>query len=214
MAGSHRSRFGLFADLEFVALSGTAFARAQAYSTVLIALALYADLFGTTGTIEGLFGTAFAVVQLLIVVPLGRAIDVGNAKRYLLFGLLVNVGVFAGFIFVQNAVHVILIRVVQGVGASFLWITGASVIGEIAEEGSRGRWLGGYNQVGALSSFAGDLVGGVLLFVYGFTETYLVLAAVTTFAGFIVVASTGFAVTTMWAGGSGEGVATPSPGGD
>lgn len=187
MRGGIRGRLGLFGDPEFVALSGTAFARAQAYSTVLIALALYADQFGTTGTIEGLFGTAFAIVQLIIVIPLGRAIDTGNAKRFLLLGLLVNVGVFFGFIFVQTPAHVILVRVVQGIGASLLWITGMTVVGEIAEEGSRGRWIGVYNQVGALSSFAGDLVGGVLLFVYGFTETYLLLASVTIIAGVLVL---------------------------
>ena len=81
-------------DPEFVAMSGTAFARAQAYSTVAIALALYADIFNTTSTVEGLFGTAFAVVQLLIVLPLGRMIDTGNAKRWLLAGLGLNVLVF------------------------------------------------------------------------------------------------------------------------
>ena len=52
------ARFGnsirLLGDAEFASLAGTAFARSQAYSTVLIALALYADLFDTTGTIEGL----------------------------------------------------------------------------------------------------------------------------------------------------------------
>ncbi|MFB6152970.1 MAG: MFS transporter [Halodesulfurarchaeum sp.] len=186
MAISLPRRLGLFADPEFVALSGTAFARSQAYSTILIALALYADAFGTTGTIEGLFGTSFAIVQLLIVLPLGRAIDVGNAKRYLLAGLLINVGVFGGFILVQNPVHVILIRLVQGIGASLLWITGSTVVGQIADEGSRGRWLGVYNQVGAFSSFAGDLIGGFLLFAYGFTETYLVLSGVTILAAVLV----------------------------
>jgi len=187
VAGFAKRRLGLFADPEFVALSGTAFARAQAYSTILIALALYADVFGTTGTIEGLFGTAFAIVQLIIVLPLGRAIDTGNAKRFLLAGLAVNVLVFGGFIFVQDPVQVIVVRVFQGIGASLLWITGAAVIGEIADEGSMGHWLGVYNQVGALSSLMGDLVGGYLLYAYGFTETYVVLAGITTLAGVLVL---------------------------
>jgi hypothetical protein len=56
-------------DREFPALSGTAFARAPAYSTIAIALALYADLFNTSSTVEGPFGTAFALVQLLVVLP-------------------------------------------------------------------------------------------------------------------------------------------------
>jgi len=181
------SALSLFKNPEFVALSGTAFARSQAYSTLLIALALYADMFGTTGFVEGLFGTVFAAAQLLIVLPLGRKIDTGNAKRYLLAGLLINVGVFVGFVFVQNAVDVILVRILQGLGASILWITGSTVVGEISSDGERGRWLGTYNQVAAFSSMAGDLVGGYLLYTEGFTLTYAVLSLITVAATILVL---------------------------
>ncbi len=170
---------GLLLNREFAALAGTAFARSQAYSTILIALALYADLFQTTGFVEGLFGTAFALVQLVIVLPLGRRVDTGNAKRWLLVGFLINVVVFVGFIYVSSPVHVILVRMVQGLGASVLWITGATIVGEISPDDAQGLWLGSYNQVGAFSSMAGDLVGGYLLYAYGFTVPYLVLTAIT-----------------------------------
>ncbi|RDI70945.1 MFS transporter [Halopelagius longus] len=176
----------LFRDREFAALAGTAFARSQAYSTILIALALYAEQFGTTGFVEGLFGTAFAVVQLLIVLPLGRKVDTGNAKRYLLAGLALNVVVFFGFTLVQNSMHVVLVRMVQGLGASMLWITGSTVVGEISPDDASGRWLGGYNQVAAFSSLAGDVVGGYLLYAYDFALTYAVLSAVTVVAFLLV----------------------------
>jgi MFS family permease len=186
------SEFGnsirLLGNKEFAALAGTAFARSQAYSTILIALALYADLFGTTGFIEGLFGTAFAAIQLLIVLPLGRQIDIGNSKRWLLAGFLVNVVVFVGFSLVDNSVHVILVRMLQGLGASLLWITGSTVIGEISPDGQRGLWLGSYNQFGSFSSLAGDLIGGYLLYAYGFDETYLVLTIITLAAFTLVYA--------------------------
>ena len=185
-AESGGSTLALFRDREFVALAGTAFARSQAYSTILIALALYAEQFGTSGFVEGLFGTAFAVAQFLIVLPLGRRIDTGNSKRYLLAGLVINVGVFVGFMFVENAIHVILIRMVQGIGASLLWITGATVVGEISPDGSRGRWLGSYNQVAAFSSFAGDLLGGYLLYTYDSRLTFVVLSAITVGATLLV----------------------------
>ncbi|MFB6197439.1 MAG: MFS transporter, partial [Halobacteriaceae archaeon] len=120
-----------------------------------------------------------AIVQLLIVLPLGRAVDTGNAKRYLLLGLAVNVAVFLAFLLVSNPIHVILVRVIQGIGASILWITGSTVVGEISPDGSRGRWLGGYNQVAAFSSLAGDLVGGYLLYARGFAFTYVVLTGIT-----------------------------------
>ncbi len=178
----------LLKDREFAALAGTAFARSQAYSTILIALALYADLFETTGFVEGLFGTGFALVQLLIVLPLGRKVDTGNAKRYLLAGFLVNVVVFIGFLFVDSAVHVILIRMVQGLGASLLWITGSTVVGEISPDDQQGLWLGAYNQFASFSSLFGDLVGGYLLFAYGFTIPYLVLTVITLGAFVLVFA--------------------------
>lgn len=177
---------GLFRDREFAALAGTAFARSQAYSTLLIALALYAEQFDTTGSVEGLFGTAFAVVQLLIVLPLGRKVDTGNAKHWLLVGLAINVLVFFGFMFVESAAHVILVRVMQGVGASVLWITGSTVVGHIAPDDENGRWLGSYNQVAAFSSLAGDVIGGYLLFTRGFRLTYVVLSVVT-IAAFVLV---------------------------
>jgi MFS family permease len=176
---THFDSIALLKDREFAALAGTAFARSQAYSTILIALALYADLFGTSGFVEGLFGTAFALVQLLVVLPLGRAVDTGNAKRYLLAGFLLNVGVFLGFVLVNSAVHVVLVRLLQGLGASVLWITGATVVGDISPDDRQGRWLGSYNQFASVSSLAGDLLGGYLLYAHGFAWTYAVLAAIT-----------------------------------
>ena len=180
--GSSGGSLHLFRDREFLALASTAFARAQAYSTILIALALYADIFQTTSTVEGLFGTAFALIQLVIVLPMGRYIDLNNSKHFLLIGLVLNVVVFVGFSMVQTVEHVILVRILQGVGASILWITGSAVVGEISPDDSRGLWLGTYNQVGAFSSLAGDVFGGLLLYLYGFELTYAVLIVVTTFA--------------------------------
>ncbi|WP_433627821.1 MFS transporter [Halomicrococcus sp. NG-SE-24] len=176
---SSGSSLRLFGDREFLALAGTAFARSQAYSTILIALALYAEMFHTSSTVEGLFGTAFAVVQLLIVLPLGRYIDIQDSKRFLLAGLLLNVLVFVGFAFVETVEHVILIRALQGLSASMLWLTGTTVVGEISDEGSRGLWIGTYNQVGAFSSLFGDIFGGLLLYLYDFSLTYAVLSAIT-----------------------------------
>ena len=186
MAESTGGTLRLFKNREFVALASTSFARSQAYSTILIALALYADMFQTSGTVEGLFGTAFAAVQLVIVLPLGRYIDLKDSKKFLLAGLALNVAVFVGFAFVTTVEHVILLRAVQGLGASMLWLTGTTVIGEISPDDSRGLWIGSYNQVGAFSSLLGDVFGGLLLFLYDFKFTYAVLSLVT-IAAFVSV---------------------------
>jgi MFS family permease len=113
-------------------------------------------------------------------------VDTNDAKRILLIGLAINVVTFVGFTLVSAVEHVLLVRVLQGLGASVLWITGTTVVGEIGPEDERGRWLGAYNQVGAFSSLAGDVIGGLLLTVYGFTLTYVVLSGVTLLSGLVV----------------------------
>lgn len=151
----------------------------MAFATIIIALALYADLFEASGIVAGLFGTAYAVVRLVLVLPLGRKIDLGNSKRYLLLGLGLNVLLFVGLILVQTIEHVIFLRGFQAIGSILLWITGVAVVGEIAPDGGRGLWIGTYNQVRSIASLLGDVVGGALLFIYGFETTYAVLIGLT-----------------------------------
>lgn len=154
----------------------------MAYATIIIALALYADLFEASGIAAGLFGSAYAIVRLGLVLPLGRKIDLGNSKRYLLIGLVFNILLFLGLAVVQTIEHVIFLRGFQAVGSIMLWITGVAVVGEIAPDTDRGMWIGTYNQVRSIASLLGDIVGGALLFLYGFGTTYAVLIAVTLIA--------------------------------
>lgn len=151
----------------------------MAYAIIIIALALYADIFEASGIVAGLFGTAYAFVRLVLVLPLGRKIDLGNSKRYLLLGLGLNVLLFVGLTFVQTIEHVIFLRGFQAIGFIMLWVTGVAVVGEIAPDDGRGLWIGTYNQVRSIASLLGDVVGGALLFVYGFEMTYAVLIGLT-----------------------------------
>lgn len=178
----------LLRDLEFLALSSTAFARAQAVATVIIALAMYAGIFDTSGFVEGLFGSAFALAQFVVVLPLGRYIDLGNAKRYLLAGLVLNTIVLVGFSFVGSPVDVIVARTIQGVAATVIWVTATAVVGEISPDGSSGLWLGTYNQIDGFFSLLGYLTGGLLLQQLGFGGAYAVLVGVTAFSAITVVA--------------------------
>jgi len=174
-----RSPISLFQNLEFVALASVRFVSGMAFATIIIALALYADLFEASGIVAGLFGSAYASVRLVLVLPLGRKIDLGNSKKYLLIGLGLNIILLFGLMFVQTIEHVIILRAFQAVGSIMLWITGVAVVGEIAPDNDRGLWIGTYNQVRSIASLLGDIVGGALLFIYGFNTTYVVLIILT-----------------------------------
>ena len=172
---------------EFVALASARFAGGFTFATVIIALALYADLFQASGVVAGLFGTAYAFTRLLLALPIGRYVDIGNTKRYLLGGLALNVLALVGYSMVGAVEHVIAIRVIQGVASAVLVISATTVIGEISPPDERGRWIGTLGQTTSLSSFAGDIAGGALLTVFGFRPTYAVLAVVTVVSIALVV---------------------------
>lgn len=144
-------------------------------------------MFMATGIVVGLFGSAYGLSRLIFVLPVGRFIDLGNSKSYLLGGLTMNALVMLAFIFVQSSAHVIGLRFFQGVGAVTIFLAGTAVVGQIAENDDRGLWIGTYKQTKAFSSLAGDLTGGILLSVYGFEVTYLVLFAITTVAVVAVI---------------------------
>ncbi|MFB6354730.1 MAG: MFS transporter [Halobacteriales archaeon] len=178
----------LLGNPEFVALTSVRFVAGMAFATIIIALALYADRFAASGVVAGLFGTAYAAVRLVVVLPLGRRIDLGNSKRWLLVGLGLNVLLLVGFTLVESIEHVVVLRGLQALGATVLWVTGAAVVGEIAPDGDRGLWIGTYNQARSVGSLGGDLLGGALLFLYGFGTTYAVLIGLTLVATAAVVA--------------------------
>lgn len=186
-AHQEESPFQLLRNPEFVALAAANFARGMAFATIILALALYVDIFKVSGLVAGLFGSTYALARLFLVVPIGRLIDLRNPKRYLLAGLFVFVVVLVGLIFADAVTHVILLRFLQGVSSTFIIIAGPTIIGDIAPNDRNGFWIGTYNQAKSLSSLCGDLVGGALLFRFGFTPTYCILIAVFTVAILVVV---------------------------
>jgi len=72
----------------------------QAYSTIRIAVAPYVDLFGTSELFEGLFGTDFVVVQLVV-----ATIDVTTTETGLLLATPFTAFATTGFAWQVRAAH-------------------------------------------------------------------------------------------------------------
>jgi MFS family permease len=174
-----RSSLALFGDPEFAALASARFVRGMSFATIIIALALYADKYAATGVVAGLFGTVYALVRLVFVLPVGRAIDLGDGKRYLLAGLVANAAILFGYMQVGAIEHVVALRALQGGGSALLIVGTTTVIGEVAPENDRGHWIGVSGQVKSAASLLGDMVGGAMLYAYGFRTTYTVLIGIT-----------------------------------
>ncbi|WP_114579578.1 MFS transporter [Saliphagus sp. LR7] len=179
-AGDTRSQLRLFRNQGFAALAVMNFVRGMAFATIIVALALYADLFETSGFVAGLFGTAYAFVRLVLVVPVGRWIDVRDAKRLLVIGLVLQVVVLAGYVFVESALQLVGIRAFQGVSSITVYLAGTAIVGSLGPEGDRGLWVGTYQNVTAFSKLSGDLLGAGLLFFVGFESTWAIFVVLST----------------------------------
>lgn len=185
--GDTQSQLDLFREPGFSALAVMNFVRGMAFATIIVALALYADLFDASGFIAGLFGTAYAFVRLVLVVPVGRWIDVRNAKRLLVIGLLLQVVALAGYVFVESALQLVGLRAFQGISSITVYLAGTAIVGSLGPERERGLWVGTYQNVTAFSKLSGDLLGAALLFFVGFEPTWAVFAVLSTLSvGYVI----------------------------
>ena len=185
--GSPHTPASLFGVPAFTALAVMNFVRGMAFATVIVALALYADLFAVSGLVAGLFGTAYAFVRLVLVIPVGRWIDVRDAKRLLVAGLALQVVVFVGYVFVGSATQLVVLRAFQGISSITVYLAGTAIVGSLGPQEERGLWIGTYQNTSAFSRLSGDLVGAGFLFFLGFEPTWAIFVVLSTFATWYVL---------------------------
>jgi MFS family permease len=109
----------------------------------------------------------FMLVTAVLVVSLGRVGDIyGRVKMYnlgfavfTLFSILLSVTFLTG---VAGALWIIIMRVLQGVGAAFLFANSTAIITDAFPVEERGKALGINGIAGVSGSFLGLLLGGVL----------------------------------------------------
>jgi MFS family permease len=109
----------------------------------------------------------FMLVTAVLVVSLGRVGDIyGRVKMYnlgfavfTLFSILLSVTFLTG---PAGAIWIIVMRVLQGVGAAFLFANSTAIITDAFPVEERGKALGINGIAGVSGSFLGLLLGGVL----------------------------------------------------
>jgi EmrB/QacA subfamily drug resistance transporter len=112
-----------------------------------------------------LFG--YSIVTATLLVTFGRISDIyGRVKLYNLGFAIFTVGSFLGFLTPNSgdtgALEIVIFRMVQGIGAAFLFANGVAILTDAFPENERGQALG-INMVAVLAgSMLGLTLGGVL----------------------------------------------------
>jgi DHA1 family multidrug resistance protein-like MFS transporter len=141
---------------------------------------------GASYTLLGFIVSIYGAVQLLTQIPIGRLSDRIGRKRLILLGLISFTIMPLLYVHATNALVLIPIRVLGGIGASAVWPLAMALIIDQASREKRGRAMGFYNAVFYSGLAVGPLIGGALYDQFGF-EAPFNFWAIIGFASAIIV---------------------------
>ena len=150
-------------------------------------LPLYASELGATGVELGLVFAAYGIVNTIVTPFMGRLSDRRGRKVFLCGGLLFYSLLSLGYVFAASALHLIFIRLAQGVAGAMVFPIVMAYVGDISPEGEEGKWMG-YSNAAFFGGFGfGPLMGGVLTEHLGMNFAFITMAGLNLLAFFIAV---------------------------
>lgn len=144
--------------------------------STVVPLLVVQDLDLAPGWIGAAF-TVSAVVQAVLLLPAGRAVDQRGRRPTLVGGGLITALALAALAFATGPVTLLLSMVVFACGASLLGVAPAAIVGDVVE-GKGGRPVAVWQMASDLGSVLGPVGAGLLIDRFSFLTALLVSAAV------------------------------------
>ena len=160
----------------FAVLVGSMFISMLGMGIVSPFLPIYADTLGASSLQVGLVQAAFNITGIGTLLFIGRLSDRFGRKSFLSGGLSILAISSVGLMFANDIVHLIIWRLVQGLGASAHLPIAQAYMGDITPEGDEGKWMGLFNAVLFAGMGAGPLIGGVITDAFSIKATFLIMA--------------------------------------
>jgi MFS family permease len=182
---------------QFWALYLTRFAEGFGFITLITLLPTYINrldpqattVLGVTisaGFIIGMYTTGFTLAQTVAVVPLAWAGDRYDKRTVLLIILGVGAGVYGLFPLVDSSFSFIGIRALQGIIVTGASLMSLSLVGQIADLGTRADKIGKANAASFAASILGSLSGGVIYDALGFGPVFTIITVLMILAWVVV----------------------------
>lgn len=186
MSGTPTSVSNADSRSQFWALYLTRFAEGFGFITLLTLLPTYINtldpqattVLGVTvsaGFIIGMYTTGFTLAQTVAVIPLAWAGDRFDKRLVLLVVLGVGAGVYALFPLVDSSGSFILVRALQGLVVTGAGLMTLSLVGQIADVGTRADKIGKANAASFAASIVGSLGAGVIYDAVGFGPVFTII---------------------------------------
>lgn len=122
----------------------------------------YAAQMGSSGLMLGLIFSGFSIGRLFTMPIVGPLSDKYGRKRFIAFGLAVQVLTAVGFLVATSPYELLATRIFQGIAGATIIPIAMAMVGEISPAGKESTYLG-YFSVALFAGFGlGPLAGGVI----------------------------------------------------
>ena len=161
----------------YVTLFLTIMSTALGASIVLPLLPVYAVEMGATGFDLGLIFSSFALARSFFLPLVGQWADQYGRRVFMLLGLLIYTGIALGFSVADNVYHLVVCRLIQGVGAAMVIPIARAYVGDLTPPGQEGRLMGHFNVAFFAGLACGPWLGGFIKDYLGLGAAFLSMAA-------------------------------------
>ena len=143
-------------------------------SAVNIALPTIASEFSIDAVTIGWVASAYLLASAVFLVPFGRIADIHGRKKVFSAGLMIFTLASFAIVFSVSPAMIILLRIVQGMGAALIFGTAVAILTSVTPPQERGKALGIYTTAVYLGLSMGPFLGGFLVTSFGWRSIFLV----------------------------------------
>ncbi|MEM3452182.1 MAG: MFS transporter [Candidatus Hadarchaeum sp.] len=138
-----------------------------------IALPLYASSLGASYTEIGMLGVAYVILGAIFSLPIGQASDKHEKKKFIIGGFLSTAIVMTLYAFAPSIPWLLVLRFLQGLTETVLWINVQVAIIASSRIDARGRAMGSYGRWWGFGVALGPIIGGFCYSVAGAQITFM-----------------------------------------
>jgi MFS family permease len=140
-------------------------------------LPIYAENLGASGIAIGMMIAGFSISRGVLQPFMGGLSDRHGRKRFMLAGLFLYALIGLAFPLATSVEHLVVIRIVHGVGSAMIAPIAMSYVGDLAPPEEEGRYMGMFN-IALFSGIGfGPIIGGVFKDSLGFDSAFYAMTA-------------------------------------
>jgi len=148
---------------------------------------IYAKSLGATGIWLGIIFSGFSLTRAIFMPIVGKLSDKRGRKGFITSGLLLYSLISLLYTLAGKVYYLTAVRLIHGVASAMVIPVAMAYVGEIAEKGKEGKYMGIFNMALLLGMGSGPFLGGLLNDSFGIASVFYAMAGLTAIAFLIAL---------------------------